>query len=64
MKYELGTPAYSSNDRSPDELAKLIRKLRWIGLEDEARRLERTADMRPPEKVAARRPERAAPVNG
>jgi hypothetical protein len=26
--------------RTPTEWAKLIRKLRWIGLEDEARRLE------------------------
>jgi hypothetical protein len=26
--------------RTPSEWAKLIRKLRWIGLEDEARRLE------------------------
>jgi hypothetical protein len=26
--------------RTPAEWAKLIRKLRWIGLEDEARRLE------------------------
>ena len=25
---------------SPTELAKLIRKLRWIGLDDEARRLQ------------------------
>jgi hypothetical protein len=25
---------------SPAELAKLIRKLRWIGLDDEARRLQ------------------------
>jgi len=26
--------------RSPDDVIKLIRKLRWIGLEDEARSLE------------------------
>ena len=25
---------------SPNELAKLIRKLRWMGLDDEARRLQ------------------------
>lgn len=63
MQYELGTPAYWAGDRSPDALAKLIRKLRWIGLEDEARRLESAVDMRWPEKVAARRPNRAAPIN-
>jgi hypothetical protein len=28
------------NERQSCELTKLIRKLRWIGLEDEARRLE------------------------
>jgi hypothetical protein len=27
-------------DRHPREWARLIRKLRWIGLDDEARRLE------------------------
>ncbi|MCC6777138.1 MAG: hypothetical protein IT537_10980 [Hyphomicrobiales bacterium] len=31
------------------EWAKLIRKLRWIGLEDEARRLETAASTLPPE---------------
>jgi len=31
------------------EMAKLIRKLRWIGLEDEARRLQRVASTLPPE---------------
>jgi hypothetical protein len=31
------------------ELAKLIRKLRWIGLEDEAQRLQRVANTLPPE---------------
>ena len=39
-----------SGDRdSPHELAKLIRKLRWIGLDDEARRLELAASTLPPE---------------
>jgi hypothetical protein len=32
-----------------DEMAKLIRKLRWIGLEDEARNLQRAARNLPPE---------------
>jgi hypothetical protein len=31
------------------EWGKLIRKLRWIGLEDEARRLELAVSMLPPE---------------
>jgi hypothetical protein len=32
-----------------DEMAKLIRKLRWIGLEDEARNLQRAARSLSPE---------------
>jgi hypothetical protein len=31
------------------EWAKLIRKLRWIGLEDEARRLEQAVNTLPPD---------------
>ena len=31
------------------DITKLIRKLRWIGLEDDARRLQRIASMLPPE---------------
>ena len=34
---------------SPHELAQLIRKLRWIGLDDEARRLELAVSTLPPE---------------
>ena len=34
---------------SPREWEKLIRKLRWIGLEDEARRLELAVSTVPPE---------------
>jgi len=33
-------PVIFVNQRSSWEWAKLIRKLRWIGMEDEARRLE------------------------
>ena len=29
-----------SHSKEPQELAKLIRKLRWIGMDDEARRLQ------------------------
>jgi hypothetical protein len=36
--------------RAPGEWAKLIRKLRWIGLEDEARSLERALSTLPTEK--------------
>jgi hypothetical protein len=34
------TAILAITDRQPNDLAKLIRKLRWIGLEDEARRLQ------------------------
>jgi hypothetical protein len=34
---------------SPGEWAKLIRKLRWIGLEDEARTLQRAVSTLPAE---------------
>jgi hypothetical protein len=30
----------TASQRAPDELVKLIRKLRWVGLEDEAERLQ------------------------
>ncbi len=33
----------------PQDWARLIRKLRWIGLEDEARRLETAVSTLPPE---------------
>ena len=36
-------------ERSPYEWAKLIRKLRWIGMEDEAQRLEQAVSTLPPE---------------
>jgi hypothetical protein len=35
--------------RPSHEWARLIRKLRWIGLEDEARRLEEAVSTLPPE---------------
>jgi hypothetical protein len=38
-----------SIDQSSREWARLIRKLRWIGLEDEARRLELAVSAVPPE---------------
>lgn len=38
-----------NHQQSPCEWAKLIRKLRWIGLHDEARRLELAVSTLPPE---------------
>jgi hypothetical protein len=39
----------STDQQSSHEWAELIRKLRWIGLDDEARRLERAVSTLPPE---------------
>jgi len=41
--------ACSAGQRSPAEWAKLIRKLRWIGLEDEARSLQLAVSTLPAE---------------
>jgi len=43
------TNAHPREQRSPDEWAKLIHKLRWIGLEDEARSLQRAVSTLPAE---------------
>ena len=43
------TNAHPHEQRSPGEWAKLIRKLRWIGLEDEARSLQRAVSTLPAE---------------
>lgn len=40
------TPAVA---RRPQDVARLIRKLRWIGMEDEASRLQMAVCSRPPE---------------
>jgi hypothetical protein len=40
------------SERPSCEWAKLIRKLRWIGLDDEARRLEQAVSTLPPEERA------------
>jgi hypothetical protein len=39
----------STRDRLPHDWARLIRKLRWIGLEDEAKCLELAVSTLPPE---------------
>jgi len=45
-----GDKVVTLSDQPPAcEWAKLIRKLRWIGLEDEARRLEQAVSTVPPE---------------
>jgi hypothetical protein len=36
-------------NREPKEWAKLIRKLRWIGMEDDARRLQTVVSTLPPD---------------
>ena len=41
--------AHAPAQRAPGEWAKLIRKLRWIGLEDEARSLQRAVSTLPAE---------------
>ena len=41
--------ALPTNERPPREWARLISKLRWIGLEEEARRLELAVRTLPPE---------------
>lgn len=40
----------SMNDRPRNEWAKLIRKLQWIGYDDEAFRIEQAVNALPPEK--------------
>lgn len=42
-----------SHRASRGEMAKLIRKLRWIGMEDEACRLQRVASTLPPEEAGS-----------
>ncbi len=39
--------------QSRGEMAKLIRKLRWIGMEEEARRLQSVASTLPPEEAGS-----------
>ena len=48
MEQALDSQAMSMN-RQPREWAKLIRKLRWIGMEDEARRLQTAVSSLPPD---------------
>jgi hypothetical protein len=49
MQHVANDPVISLNQRSPGEWPKLIRKLRWVGLEEEARRLELAMSALPPE---------------
>jgi hypothetical protein len=38
----------TAEERQPDEVVKLIRKLRWIGLESEAKELQHVLEGLPP----------------
>ena len=49
MQHVANDPVISLNQQSSGEWAKLIRKLRWVGLEEEARRLELAMSALPPE---------------
>ncbi|MGA7487072.1 MAG: hypothetical protein WBW74_09070 [Xanthobacteraceae bacterium] len=49
MERTLKNEDASVHRQPPHEWAKLIRKLRWIGLDDEARRLELAVSTLPPE---------------
>jgi hypothetical protein len=49
MKHLRETHARAAAQASPSEWAKLIRKLRWIGLEDEARSLQLAVSTLPAE---------------
>ena len=49
MQQALQTNACPHEQRSPDDWARLIRKLRWIGLEDEARSLQLAVSTLPAE---------------
>jgi hypothetical protein len=49
MKFTNQRDAPVEDERVPRDWAKLIRKLRWIGLEDEARRLQLAVRTLPPE---------------
>jgi hypothetical protein len=51
-KLEAQTPFDLSQPPTSAELTKLIRKLRWIGLEEEARQLQVVLDRFPPDQRA------------
>ena len=44
---------HSIRERSPREWAKLIRKLRWMGMPEEAERLQLAVNTVPPEERAS-----------
>lgn len=46
-------PQVSARQRTDNELVKRIRKLRWIGMDDEARSLQRALDPREADSVLA-----------
>jgi hypothetical protein len=54
MEHKVDAPANpdSAEQPTPAELVKLIRKLRWIGLEEEARQLQFALNRFPPDQRA------------
>lgn len=50
---ETASGGVSDHTPQPQDLMKLIRKLRWIGMEKEAHRLEAAAASLPPEERGA-----------
>jgi len=53
MQHASEVPTVAATQTSPTELAKLIRKLRWIGMDDEAQRLQLVMRMLPVEERAS-----------
>ena len=49
MERDVTMPSTPAEQLTSTELVKLIRKLRWIGLEEEARQLQVALDRFPPE---------------
>ena len=51
-----GVPDVSAGQRASNEMIKLIRKLRWMGLESEAQQLQFTLKSAPPADCLAAEP--------
>jgi hypothetical protein len=62
MQHVANDPVISLNQLSSGEWAKLIRKLRWVGLEEEARRLELAMSAFRRNKEVVYRPDLPAPI--
>jgi hypothetical protein len=62
MKFTRQSDAPVEDERVPRDWAKLIRKLRWIGLEDEARRLQLAVRTLTPEEGCSSQLDGSAPI--